>query len=429
MQKLFVPADILLPKKEHDYTRFAVVACDQYTSEPKVWEQTAQIAKGHLSAYDMIFPEVYLNQGEAAFSARIASINAAMAKAVEEDCFEEYKQCYFYIERRQRNGNIRRGLVGAVDLEGYDFAHSPEDDPQTAIRATEGTVLSRIPPRVKIRENALLELPHVMVLVDDPARSCIEVIAAHKQQMQQVYDFELMQQSGRLSGWKVEEKDHALIDALIERLSDKDAFYAEYGLDEASGKMPLVLAVGDGNHSLATARQCWDNIKANLTEQEREDHPARYALCEICNLHDDALEFEPIHRIVTGVDASALLAAMEDVCGLQKTGEGQPLWVVADGEKLPYVITKPSAQLTVGSLQNFLDAYCREHGGEIDYIHGEDVVTALSRNEHSIGFVLSGMEKSALYPTVIFDKALPRKTFSMGDAWDKRFYLEARKIR
>ncbi len=429
MQKLFVPADILLPKKQHDYTAFSVVACDQYTSEPLVWEQTKQIASGHLSAYDMIFPEVYLNEGEAAFDARIAAINKAMADAMQADAFDLYEQCYFYIERRQRNGLVRRGLIGAIDLEGYDFAHSPTDDPQTPIRATEGTVLSRIPPRVKIRENAPLELPHVMVLVDDPNRKCIEVIGSHTDRMEQVYDFELMQNSGHLTGWKVNKSDHALIDGLIEGLSDKDGFYAQYPMAKNAGKQPLVLAVGDGNHSLATARQCWDNIKGSLTPQQRERHPARYALCEICNLHDDALLFEPIHRIVTDVDANALLAAMTACCGLSASGEGQALSVVVNGVATPYVITKPTAQLTVGSLQNFLDVYCKQNGGEIDYIHGADVVKTLSQKENSIGFLLYGMEKEQLYPTVIFDKALPRKTFSMGDAWDKRFYLEARKIR
>ncbi len=430
MQKLFVPAEILLPKKEYDYTAFSVVACDQYTSEPKVWEEAKQIAAGKLSALNMIFPEVYLNDGEKAFADRIDSINRAMADAVEKDVFDCYPDCYLYIERKQRNGAVRRGLIGKIDLEGYDFAHSPDDDPQTPIRATEGTVLSRIPPRVKIRENAPLELPHVMVLVNDPAKSCIEVIGAHTDCMEQVYDFDLMQNSGHLTGWVVNKADHALIDTLIEGLSDEKAFYAQYGLSDASGKKPLVLAVGDGNHSLATARQCWDNIKGSLSPAERENHPARYALCEICNLHDDALIFEPIHRIVFGVDPEKLLDAMKEACALAEgAANGQTLTVVVNGVPQAYTITKPTSQLTVGSLQQFLDAYCKANGGEVDYIHGENVVNELSLQENTVGFLLTGMEKSELYPTVVFDKALPRKTFSMGDAWDKRFYLEARKIR
>lgn len=431
MQKLFVPADILLPKKKYDMAKFSVVACDQYTSQREVWEEAKSITAGRLSALDMIFPEVYLNDGEEAFVSRIASINKAMEDAAKADVFDVYEKSYFYIERTQRNGAVRRGLIGMVDLEGYDFAHSPTDDVQTPIRATEGTVLSRIPPRVRIRENAPLELPHVMILADDPQKCCIEKIGEHKEKMQQVYDFELMQQSGHLSGWMVNKEDHALIDALIEKLSDEAAFEERYGLKPDSGKKPLVLAVGDGNHSLATARQCWDNIKSKLGEAEYENHPARYALVELCNLHDDALVFEPIHRIVFGVDAHKLLAEMEKECGLSydEGAKGQKLWAVVNGKEKAVTLTKPSAQLTVGSLQNFLDAYCRENGGEVDYIHGADVVKELSAREDSVGFLLSGMEKGELYPTVIFDKALPRKTFSMGDAWDKRFYCEARKIR
>lgn len=430
-QNLFMPADILLPKQGTDLSRYSVVACDQYTSQRSVWEQTKAYVGDELSTLNMVFPEVYLNDGEQAFAQRIASINAAMEQAVAQNAFDTYENSYFYIERRQRNGAVRHGLIGMVDLEGYDFAHSPDEDVQTPIRATEGTVLSRIPPRVKIRENAPLELPHVMLLVDDPDKTCIEVIGANKAQMQQVYDFDLMQDSGHLTGWRVDASQYPLIDALILRLSDQKAFAQRYNLPEDAGKKPLVFAVGDGNHSLATARQCWDNIKAGLSKEQQEHHPARYALVELCNLHDSALVFEPIHRMVTGINIHAMMAEFQAQYGITRdeNADGQKLWVVVNGKKQCIVITKPSAQLTVGSLQNFLDGYCSVHGGEIDYIHGEDVVLKLSEQENSIGFVLDGMDKAELYPTVVFDKALPRKTFSMGEAHDKRFYCEARKIR
>ena len=425
-QKLFLPADILLPNKQQDMTRYSVVACDQYTSEPEVWADAAEVAGDALSTLNMIFPEVYLNDGD--FDGRIARINAAMEDALEKAVFTEYKESYIYIERTQRNGAVRRGIVGMVDLEGYDFAHSKDDDVQTPIRATEGTVLERIPPRVKIREHAPLELPHVMLLVDDPDKRGIEVIGRMKENFDKVYDFDLMQNSGHLTGWKVDVCAYGIIDALIERLSEEQNFYKNYGLDAQMGKKPLVFAVGDGNHSLATARQCWDNIKGSLSEEEKATHPARFALVELCNLHDEALVFEPIHRVVFDVDVKAMLEAMSRELGLGKKGS-QKFTVVENGVKTEYAIRKPSSQLTVGSLQNFLDAYCKEHGGRIDYIHGEEVVERLSAQENAVGFLLSAMEKTDLYKTVIMDKALPRKTFSMGDAWDKRFYCEARRIK
>lgn len=431
MQNLFLPADILLPKTAFDMTKYSVVACDQYTSQRDVWEQAKSFTEGVLSTLDMIFPEVYLNDGEQAFAARISSINQAMEQAVKDDVFVCYPDSYFYIERTQRNGAVRRGLIGRIDLEAYNFAHSPDEDVQTAVRATEGTVLSRIPPRVRIRENAPLELPHVMLLVDDPDKTCIEVIGTHTDAMQKVYNFDLMQDSGHLTGWKVNAADVALIDALVDRLSDQADFEKRYGLKQDSGKRPLVFAVGDGNHSLATARQCWDNLKANLSEAERENHPARYALVELCNLHDDALVFEPIHRIVFDVDPDRLLKSMTEKCGLTTDPDAKGQWftAVVQGKKTAYCITKPDSQLTVGSVQNFLDAYVKENGGEVDYIHGADVVMELSEKEQTFGVLLSSMKKEELFPTVVFDRALPRKTFSMGDAWDKRFYCEARKIR
>lgn len=305
------------------------------------------------------------------------------------------------------------------------------EDVQTPIRATEGTVLSRIPPRVKIREHAPLELPHVMLLADDPQKTCIEAIGQHTARMRRVYDFDLMLDSGRLTGWRVNESDYGRIDALIERLSDETAFAERYGISLESGKKPLVLAVGDGNHSLATARQCWDNVKSNLSEAEQENHPARYALVELCNLHDDALDFEPIHRVVFGVEAPRLMRRMKEVCGLTEdaSASGQKLSVVLDGQERAAVMTVLSHTLPVGTLQTFLDDYIRECGGEIDYIHGAEVVKALTRRPDAIGFLLSGITKSELYPTVVYDKTLPRKTFSMGEAWDKRFYCEARKLR
>lgn len=426
-QKLFLPADILLPKNGTDMTRYSVVACDQYTSEPQVWQKTEQIVGDARSTLRMVFPEVYLNDGD--FDGRIARINAAMQNALDEDAFTLYQDSYFYIERTQRNGAVRKGLIGMVDLEGYNFAHSPKDDVQTPIRATEGTVLERIPPRVKIRENAPIELPHIMLLVDDPLKRGIEKIGRMKDSFKKVYDFDLMQQSGHLTGWKVDVCAYGLIDAMVERLSDPEKFEESYGLSGDSGKKPLVFAVGDGNHSLATARQCWDNLKETLTEEQRENHPARYALVELCNLHDEALVFEPIHRVVFDVDPAHLLHCMKQELGLTAQPAAQNFTLVQGNRKTVYGIGNPSSQLTVGSVQNFLDRYLAEFGGKVDYIHGEAVVEQLTAEANTVGFLLEAMDKGDLYRTVIMDKVLPRKTFSMGDAWDKRFYCEARLIR
>ncbi len=433
MQSLFLPAKILLPKNRDAAAmkKYCVVACDQYTSQREVWEDVRREVGTAVSSLHLIFPEVYLNDGEQAYQARIAAINAAMKEYLETGALEEMEPSYFYIERRFRSGALRKGLIGMVDLEGYNFARHPQDDIQTPIRATEGTVLSRIPPRVSIRENAPLELPHVMLLIDDPEKKYIEPLGNETSAFEKLYDFDLMQQSGHLTGYKLPQEKNTVIDEMVEALSDKRAFCRKYGLAEAEGKQPLVFAVGDGNHSLATARQCWDNIKQGLSEEERRVHPARYALVEVCNLHDDSLQFEGIHRAVFGADPQKLLAAMAAYYELSfdENAAGQRFYAAVKGKLSPLVIRNPKLQLTVGSLQRFLDDYCKENGGEIDYIHGEEVAIALSRQENCICFLLDAMEKSMLYPTVIRDRALPRKTFSMGHAWDKRFYCEARKIR
>ncbi len=416
----FTTADILLPKlSAEEMTKWAVVACDQYTSEPAYWEKTAEIAGAAPSALKLILPEVYLEAPDA--EKRIADINSTMLEYLAKDIFNEYKDSLILTVRTQADGKVRSGLVGAIDLEQYDYNKGSTSQ----VRATEATVASRIPPRVKIRRDAALELPHIMILIDDVKRTVIEPLEARIDTLQKLYDFELMQNGGRLAGYLVNGEDAKAVFAALDVLADKADFNSRYGL---SGQEVLLYAMGDGNHSLATAKACYEEKKA---ANSPDAALARYALAEVVNLHSPALEFEAIHRVVTSVNVKALMRNMTEALGLVKGTDGQSFTVVIDGQAdESYTITKPTANLTVGSLQNFLDEYLRSCSGIIDYIHGEDVIRSLcSVHEHSIGFLLPSMTKDELFPTVIKDGALPRKTFSMGHAHDKRFYCEARKIR
>lgn len=414
----FSKADILLPKLDSQgMTKWSVVACDQYTSEPDYWAETAEIAGNAPSALNLILPEVYLEQPDA--EQRITDINKAMEKYLSQGLFEEHKDCLILTRRTQADGKVRTGLVGAIDLEMYDYNKGSKSQ----VRATEATVASRIPPRIKIRKDAVLELPHIMILIDDVNRTVIEPLEEKMDSLDKVYDFELMQNGGHLEGAVIsgEMAESAL--AALDRLADKAAFNARYGLDNEE---VLLFAMGDGNHSLATAKACYEIKK-------REGSPdaalARYALVELVNLHSPALEFEAIHRVVAETDTDRLVAEMTTALGLEKGSGGQSFTVVLGGREEQYTITKPVSNLTVGSLQTFLDKYLAGNSGKIDYIHGEEVVRSICSQNGTIGFLLPSMAKSELFPTVIKDGALPRKTFSMGHANDKRFYCEARNIR
>ena len=414
----FSTADILLPKLDsEEMTKWSVVACDQYTGEPEYWAKTAEIAGNSPSALNLILPEVYLEQPDA--EQRIKAINAAMDRYLSDGLFEEHKNCLIITKRTQADGRVRTGLVGAIDLEQYDYSKGSSSQ----VRATEATVASRIPPRVKIRKDAALELPHIMILIDDEKKTVIEPLEAKMDCMAKVYDFELMQNGGHLEGAVLSEEDAAAALAALDKLADREAFNKRYGLDNEE---VLLYAMGDGNHSLATAKECYE-------QKKREGSPdaelARYALVEVVNLHSPALEFEAIHRIITEVDTEKLMSALTDALGLVKGAEGQSFTVILNGKEEQYSVTKPCSNLTVGSLQSVLDSYLAENSGKIDYIHGEDVVRNLAAADGAIGFLLPSMTKAELFPTVIKDGALPRKTFSMGHANDKRFYCEARKIR
>lgn len=419
----FSPANILLPQ-DCGLTKWAVVACDQYTSQPEYWQRVDNYVGDAPSTLRLILPESKLESDNV--DQEIQKINQTMEAYLAEERLRELEDVMILLERKLSSGKTRLGLIGKLDLEQYSY----EKDSGTPIRATEGTVLSRIPPRMAVRRNAPIELPHIMVLVDDPDKKIIEPLLKKesKKQMQMIYSATLMEKGGRVSGWLLSKEQAAKVQDQLTALGDPERFAQFY---HAEGKPVLTYAMGDGNHSLATAKACWEELKPTLSPAERETHPARYALVELVNLHDDSLEFEPIHRVLFGVDPQKLLAdflaAYPDAH--EGAGEGHQITYVLPGKKGVITVPHPTAQLEVGTLQTFLDRYLEEHGGKIDYIHGEDVVEQLASQQDSIGFLLPPMGKDQLFPTVIFDGALPRKTFSMGEAHDKRFYLEARKIK
>lgn len=408
MKKIpFYPADILIPENV-DMQKWSVVACDQYTSEPSYWERVYKFVGDAHSTLKMILPEIYLEASDSA--ERIEKVNSTMNKYLSKQIFKKLPSSFVYVERTLLGGKVRKGIIGAVDLEEYDYSVGSK----SLIRATEGTVVSRIPPRLKVRENASLESPHILILIDDKDKTVVEGI--DKTKLEKLYDFELMEESGHITGYLVED-NNAVISAL-EKL-----------YEQVNPENPLFFAVGDGNHSLATAKAHWENVKKRLSDAERESHPARYTLIELGNLHDDSLIFEPIHRVVFDCNPDALLNALKEYYEISETEGAQEITVVKGAQKTKLFIRNPKSQLAVGSLQLFLDEYIKNNGCRIDYIHGEDVVSELSAGESNIGFLLPAMDKSDLYPTVLNDGALPRKTFSMGEACEKRFYLEARKIK
>jgi uncharacterized protein (DUF1015 family) len=417
----FYPADILLPCG-CDITKWSVVACDQYTSQPEYWERVERNVSAAPSALHIILPESSL-EGPSV-EQDIMEINLTMAKYLREGRFQEHRDALIYVERKLFNGSVRRGIIGMVDLEQYDY----EPDADVLVRATEGTVLSRIPPRVAVRKNAPIELPHVLLLTDDPDRTVIDPLAQGTENRTKVYDFELMEQGGHITGWLLGEQEQQNVANALRALAEPKAFAARYN---AEGKPVLLFAVGDGNHSLATAKESYERQKKLTPPEQWGNLPARYALVELTNLHDPSLEFEPIHRVIFGVRPEELLSALlETYPGAHRgEGDGHVLEFVHEGEKGQITVPNPKQQLPVGTLQTFLDDYLGKNGGRVDYVHGDAVAKELGSKSGNIAFLLPSMEKEQLFPTVIFDGVLPRKTFSMGEAHDKRFYLEARKIR
>ena len=416
--KCYSPADILLPDmNKTNAKKWAVIACDQFTSEPEYWEKVERTVGDAPSTLRITLPEVYLDEAQE----RIPSINATMKDYIR-DVLVAHENAEIFVERVQSDGSVRRGILLSVDLECYDYRKGAS----SLIRATEATVVERIPPRVAIRRNAEVELPHVMLLIDDPERTVIEPLI-NDCDGEVAYDTELMLGGGRIKGRFLSEKNIAHVSEALDRLVSPEKMSERYGDASLS---PLLFAVGDGNHSLATAKALYEETKAKLGEDAAKNHPARYALVEIVNIHDEALKFEPIYRVMFGVEPKDVIEALNGyISALDGNAEPQTLTYLY-GETVGCLEVKtPVRQLPVATLQEFIDGYLESHSGaSVDYIHGEESVKALAAKENAIGFIFTGMGKSELFKTVIFDGALPRKTFSMGHAEDKRYYLECRKI-
>ena len=418
MKTAFGAADILLPVKI-DMEKWAVAACDQYTGEPEYWARVENRVGDSPSTLGLILPEVYLEETDV--NARIDRIHENMRGMLESGFFRYYSNAMIYVERTQSDGMVRRGIVGAIDLEQYDYHVGSS----SSVRATEATVAERIPPRLKVRMGAQIELPHILVLIDDAERTVIDPCKEIRERTAPIYDTPLMEGGGKIRGYLLDDAQKKRVEAALEKLNDNDAFNRKYGI---SGYPTLLYAVGDGNHSLATAKEYYERLKAANPGKDLSDHPARYALAEIVNLHSRAIRFEAIQRIVMGVDTEKFMREAEKKLGLNGELSSQRFIAVVNGsERLCYIHNRTS-ELSVGSLQDFIDEYLAKNGGKVDYIHGADVVKQLSKKEGNIGFILPDMQKTELFPTVIKDGALPRKTFSMGHAADKRFYMECRKI-
>ncbi len=433
---------ILLPRPGLDLTKWAVIACDQYTSQPEYWEEVERFIAGQPSTLNLIFPEVYLEEADS--EERIEAINRTMEQYLDEGILQPQPPGFILVDRQTETAPSRKGLIVALDLEQYDYRASAD----TLIRATEGTILDRLPPRIRVRERAHIELPHIMVLIDDPSRTVIEPLS--ERELPVAYDFPLMQGGGHLKGWRVDDPAaiHQVAEALT-RLADPRNFADRYQVENR----PVALyAMGDGNHSFATAKAIWETLKENALDQAAiMDHPARYALVELVNIHDPGLEFEAIHRVLFNVDFDLLRREAEvfyrqdgarfscEFCDdLDLLTEKARRLDQPDRHLIPFiagercgllVIDQPALHLVVATLQSFLDRFLPEHAEtRIDYIHGEGTVTMLGKKSGNVGFYLPPICKHDLFKTIILDGALPRKTFSMGDADEKRFYMECRKI-
>ena len=398
----FKRGNILLPKNT-DMTKWSVVACDQYTSEPEYWNSVREIVGSNPSTLNLTLPEIYLEESDV--EERIKKINQNMEELVNMDFFNEYSDSMIYLERTQEDGKVREGLMGIVDLEDYSY----EKGSQTLIRATEKTVIERIPPRVKVRENALLELPHIMILIDDEKKNVIESLKNKVTESDIVYDFDLMKNGGHIKGYLLNNETMDEVDERLECLADKDYFENKYGVKD---KGILLFAMGDGNHSLATAKACYENLKKEIGEKALSSK-SRYALVELVNLHSDALEFEAINRVIFNTDKDKLLNSLKEYYTINKEGNGQEFRVVTDNIDEAWYIENPKSNIAVGSIQMFLDDYLKDNVGKIDYIHGEDVTKSLASKDNNVGFIFDAMAKEDLFKTVILDGALPRKTFSM----------------
>ena len=427
-------AKILLPKPHIDMKKWSVVACDQFTSQPVYWEEVEDLVSNSPSTYHLILPEAYLGTGKE--KKHQSTINNKMHEYLKKDIFEEIEGIIL-VERTIETG-VRRGLMAALDLDEYEF----QQGSSSLIRATEGTITDRLPPRIAIREKALLELPHIMVFIDDPEFTVIEKTSEKKEDYGILYDFDLMKGGGHITGYELPDMVAREIGESLRNLADLENQQEKYNSRDLAS--PLLFAVGDGNHSLATAKSVWEKTKSSANP----NHPARFALVEIVNIHDPAIIFEPIHRFLKNIPENILdqmrqffqetifireldnFSQVKNAVNNQKRSGMQPIGLLSKNKYFLAEIENPPHTLPVGSLQLFLDDLLkRNSAAEIDYIHGEETIIELAEEADSMGFFLPAMDKSLLFESVIKDGPLPRKTFSMGEAHQKRYYLECRRIK
>ncbi len=426
---MFAPSEILLPKEGVDLQKWAALACDQFTSQPEYWKDAEDFVGDAPSMLKLMLPEVYLEKPDT--DARIDAIYEEMDKALEDTLLQKING-YIYVERTMENGAIRQGLVGCVDLEAYSY----EKGAQCNIRPSENTVIERIPPRLAVRRKASIESPHILMLIDDVKETVIEPFAAKKQSLKMVYDVDLMLEGGLLQGWAIEdEADYQALDAALEALLDKDAFYSRY--EGVKGTCdPFNMAVGDGNHSLASAKALWEEIKPTLSAEEQESHPARFCLLDLENIQSPAIEVESIHRVIFNESYANIkenAKAYAEKNGLEIVegeAEGQTFVVVSKGVRKTITVKNPVHPLPAGSFEAFYAEFEKAYSGaEVDYVHGEYAVLELVEKKDATGILLPEFVKSDLFRGVALGGVLPKKTFSMGHAREKRYYMECRKIK
>lgn len=417
MKKLFIPGDILLPEKA-DYELWSVIACDQYSAQPEYWDLVDKKVGGAPSTLRLMLPEAYLESRDTADETE--KINRTMKQYLDNGVFKTVENSFIYVERELTVGETRRGLVGLIDLEEYDYSA----DSVSPVHATEGTVESRLPARVKVREGACIELPHIVVFIDDPQN----IVFGDLDYGETLYDFELMDGGGHIVGKRVFGDAAEKVMENMDNLAQPEYLEKRYNL---KGKAPVIIAMGDGNHSLATAKLCWEQLKKTLSPAERENHPARYGLAELVNIHDKSVVFEPIHRVIFDTDTANFFAEAKKYFG-EHNLDGQTVHKIrlrCGGASEDIDLVGHTIGDTIATAQNFCLEYMKRHGGRLDYIHDDDAAEKMSAEKGSLGILLPPMDKNELFPSIMESGVFPAKSFSIGPARDKRYYLECRKIK
>lgn len=399
---------ILLPNEKTDLEKWSVIACDQFTSQEGYWEQLKEYIQDAPSTLNLIFPEVYLNKVDQ--KEVVKEINAKMKEYLESNLFNEVNN-FIYVERKLTDTLVRKGLIICVDLEAYDYSPNAK----MPIRATEKTVRERLPVRVEIRKDATLDLPHICLFMDDIEDKVFGLIKKNKESYNKLYDFELNMNGGHITGYEVSNSSE--VKKTIDSLLNKELLREKYGIDDE-----LLFVVGDGNHSLATAKECWNLIKKNLSEEEIKKHPARYALCELQNIHDSSIIFEPIHRFLKNANSTFIKYLSEHL-----KGEGSIRVVYGNKEELISVNKDPT--IAIADIQKSIDDYLLENDKiSLDYIHGDSHLRELIEKEKGVAIFMPKVEKNTLFDYVVKNGVMPRKSFSIGSAESKRYYLESQRL-